>query len=416
MFNAFERAVAGRYLRARRGERFVSIIAILSLIGIALGVATLIITMSIFSGLKTGLLDRILGFNGHLGIYAAGAPLTNYDELAGKIRAVPGVVSAVPVVDGQVLLTDDHGTNAGGYVRGVSLDNLRALHVVSDHITRGNLNNFQGNDVILIGRGVAERFGIGVGGSITLLSPQGAATAFGTVPRVKAYRVVGIFNVGMLEYDNAYVFLPIEAAQIFFQKPAQATQIEVRVDDPDNVAIITDAIRKMLAGVPVRIVNWQQNYNGLIAALTSQQTMMFIVLMLIVMVAAFNVISSMIMMVKDKARDIAVLRTVGAARGAVMRIFILCGASVGVIGTTLGTILGIVFCLHIQEIQAWVERVTGQRLFPAEAFSLTYLPARLDPREIIQVVIASLALSLLATLYPSWRAAQTDPVVALRNE
>jgi lipoprotein-releasing system permease protein len=416
MLSTFEWVVAWRYLRARRGDRFVSLTAFLSLAGIALGVATLIITMSIFSGLKTGLLDRILGFNGHLGIYATSVPLTDYQAIAAKAAKVPGVVYAIPVVDGQVLLSDDRNTSAGGFVRGIAPADLRALHTVSDHIVAGSLDGFQGNDAIAIGSGVADRFHAGVGDTITLVSPQGAATAFGTVPRVRAYHVVAVFQIGMLEYDSAYVFLPMEAAQIFFQKQGQATQIEVRVDDPDRVAEAGAAIRQAIGNAPVRIINWQQNYNGLIAALTSQQTMMFIVLMLIVVIAAFNVISSMVMMIKDKARDIAVLRTIGASRGAVMRIFVRIGASVGLLGTALGALMGIVFCIYIQQIQAFVERASGAKLFPAEAFSLTYLPAKLETQQVVQVVVAALLLSFLATLYPSWRAAKTDPVVALRNE
>jgi len=416
MFGAFERAVAGRYLRARRGERFVSVIAGFSLVGIALGVATLIIVMSVMGGFKVDLLNRILGFNGHLGVYGSGAALTNYDALAGKIRAVPGVVSATPVIDGQVLLTDDRGSSTGGLVRGISQADLKALHAVSDHIVSGSLDEFHGDDAIAIGVGLARRFGLGIGSQLTLVSPEGAATAFGTIPRVRAYRIAAIFQVGMNEYDTSYVFLPIEAAQIFFQKPNAATQIEVSVDDPDRVREIARAIRAALQGIPIAVMDWQQNNNSFFAAVQVEQNVMFLILTLIILVAAFNVISSLIMMVKDKTRDIAVLRTLGAGRGAIMRIFLMCGASVGLTGTVAGTLLGVLFCLNIQTIQGWVEGVTGVSVFNPEVYYLTHLPARLDWHEVLQIVAMALALSLLATLYPSWRAARTDPVEALRNE
>jgi lipoprotein-releasing system permease protein len=416
MFNAFERAVAGRYLRARRGERFVSVIAGFSLIGIALGVATLIIVMSVMGGFKVDLLNRILGFNGHLGVYGSGAPLTNYDALSEKIRAIPEVVSATPVVDGQVLLTDDRGSSTGGLVRGIRQSDLKALHAVSDHILAGSLDAFQGDDAIAVGVGLARRFGLGIGSQLTLVSPEGAATAFGTIPRVRAYRVVAVFQVGMNEYDTSYVFLPLEAAQILFQKPGAATQIEVMVRDPERVGEVSRAIRAALSGVPIAVVDWQQSNNSFFAAVQVEQNVMFLILTLIILVAAFNVISSLIMMVKDKTRDIAVLRTLGAARGSVMRIFLMCGASVGVTGTLVGTLIGVVFCRNIQTIQGWVESVTGVSVFNPEVYYLTHLPARLNWHEVLQVVVMALGLSLLATLYPSWRAARTDPVEALRHE
>jgi lipoprotein-releasing system permease protein len=415
MFDPFERAVAGRYLRARRGERFVSVIAGFSLVGIALGVATLIIVMSVMGGFKVDLLDRILGFNGHLGVYGAGAPLTDYAADAAKIRGIPGVVTAIPVVDGQVLLTDGRGQSAGGLVRGVSQPDLRELHAVSDHIVAGSLDDFHGDDAAAVGVSLARRFGLTVGSSLTLVSPQGAATAFGTVPRVRAYRVAAIFQVGMNEYDSSYVFLPIEAAQVFFQKPGAATQIEVRLDDPDAVGVVGREVRAALSGQTVSVVDWRANNNSFFAAVQVEQNVMFLILTLIILVAAFNVVSSLIMMVKDKTRDIAVLRTLGAGRGAVLRIFLMCGASVGVTGTLAGLVIGVLFCWNIVTLQNWVESLTGATVFNPEVYYLAHLPARLDWREVAEVVAMALGLSLLATLYPSWRAARTDPVEALRN-
>jgi lipoprotein-releasing system permease protein len=417
MFGPFERAVAGRYLRARRGERFVSVIAIFSLVGIALGVATLIIVMSVMGGFKVDLLSRILGFNGHLGVYGAGGQLADFDDIAGRIRKIPDVVSVIPVVDGQVLLSGGQGQSSGGFVRGIREADLKSLHAVSDHVLAGSLDQFQGDDAIAIGVGMARRFSLGIGSELTLISPQGAATAFGTMPRVRAYKVAAIFQVGENEYDSAYVFLPLEAAQVYFQKPELATQLEVMLIDPERVLNVHRAILGVLPkDVPVRIVDWQQSNNSFFAAIQVEQNVMFLILTLIILVAAFNVISSLIMMVKDKTRDIAVLRTLGAGRGAVMRIFLMCGASVGITGTLLGLILGVVFCWNIETIQHWVEAVTGTSVFNPEVYYLTHLPARLNWHEVMQVVMMALALSLLATLYPSWRAARTDPVEALRHE
>ena len=414
MFGAFERAVAGRYLRARKGERFVSVIAAFSLVGIALGVGTLIVVMSVMGGFKTDLLNRILGFNGHLGVYGAGVPLAHFDADAARIRTLPGVTGAIPVVDGQVLLTDDRN-NSGGFVRGIRQADLQGLHAVSDHIRAGSLEAFTGPDAIAIGVTLAQRFGLTAGSSITLVSPQGAATAFGTVPRVRAYTVAAVFQVGMNEYDSGYVFLPLDSAQIFFQLPGQATQIEVSVADPDQARAVGRAILAALPDEGIHVIDWQQNNNSFFAAVQVEQNVMFLILTLIIVVAAFNVVSSLIMMVKDKTRDIAVLRTIGAGRGAVLRIFLMVGAAVGVTGTVLGTVLGVLFCRNIETIQGWVEGLTGRKVFDPTVYYLAHLPARLDWREVMQIVAMSLVLSLLATLYPSWRAARTDPVEALRN-
>jgi lipoprotein-releasing system permease protein len=416
VFNAFERAVAARYLRARRGERFVSVIAGFSLVGIALGVATLIIVMSVMGGFKIDLLNRILGFNGDLGVYGASGSITGYTGIARRIETLPGVTAALPVVDGQVLLTSARGASAGGYVRGIAPADLRRLYAVSDHIVAGSLSSFDGDDAIAIGVGMARRFGVWVGGRITLVSPQGAATAFGTIPRVRAYRIVAIFNVGENDYDSSYVFMPLPAAQIYFQKPGAVTQIAVRVKDPERVRLTTDAIRRAFPDAPLSVIDWQASNNSFFTAVAVEQNVMFLILTLIILVAAFNVISSLIMMVKDKTRDIAVLRTIGASRGSVMRIFLMCGASVGVIGTATGTALGIAFTLNIDRIQALVTRITGVDVFNPEVYYLTHLPARLDWGEVVRVVVMALVLSLLATLYPSWRAARTDPVEALRSE
>jgi lipoprotein-releasing system permease protein len=416
MFGAFERTVAARYLRARRGERFVSVIAGFSLVGIALGVATLIIVMSVMNGFRQELLARILGLNGHLGIYAIEQPLVDYDAIAARVRKLPGVLEAMPMVEGQALLTAERGGAYGGIVRGMRREDLQRLHVVSDNIRAGSLADFTGEDAVAIGVGLAQRLGLGIGSKLTLISPQGAATAIGTVPRIRAYTVVAIFQVGFNEADTSFVYLPLEAAQIFFQMRNAVTQIEVMVPDPDRVSAANHEIRTALAGQHLRVFDWTQSNNSLFAAVEVERNVMFLILTLIIVVAAFNVISSLIMMVKDKTRDIAVLRTMGAGAGAVMRIFVMCGAFVGVAGTFAGAVLGIVFCRNIETLRHWLESLTGTNLFNPEVYFLSQLPAVLDWHEVLQVVVIALVLSLLATVYPSWRAARTDPVEALRHE
>ena len=416
MFNAFERAVAGRYLRARRGERFVSVIAVFSLVGIALGVATLIIVMSVMNGFKADLLSRILGLNGDLSVYGVGAPITDYDAVTERIRQIPRVVSASPIVEGQVLLSVGN-YSAGGLVHGMDLSDLRALHEISDNIRAGSLDDFRGDDAIMIGATLAARANLEVGSRLTLVSPNGAATAFGTVPRVRAYRVVAIFDAGVNDYNASVVFLPLPAAQVYFQMPGGVSLVQVTTRQPDDVDDVAPEIRQALAGgAPLRVLDWTHSNNALFGAVQVEQNVMFLILTLIILVAAFNVISSLIMMVKDKTRDIAVMRTLGSTRGAVMRIFLMCGASVGVTGTLAGTAIGIVFCLNIERIKDLVQSVTGTELFNPEIYYLEHLPAKLEWPQVTQVIVMALILSLLATLYPSWRAARTDPVEALRHE
>jgi lipoprotein-releasing system permease protein len=417
MFGPFERMVAGRYLRARKGERFVSIIAIFSLVGIALGVATLIVVTSVMSGFQVELVSRILGVNGHITVQAyAGQKLDDYPPLVSQVRALPDVASATPVLDGQALLSTEGGGARGGLVRGISLDDLRALHPISDHIVAGDLANFTGDDAIVVGVGLASAYRLHVGDPLTVISPEGAATAIGTIPRVRAYKVVAVFDAGLNDYNSGVVFLPLPAAQVFFQKPNAITGIEIRLHDPDRVNVVGAALAPLLRGRPVYARDWRHANDTIIGVLQVQKDTMFIVLGMIVLVAAFNVVSSLIMLVKDKRADIAVLRTIGASSFSVLRIFLMCGAFVGVAGTVIGTVIGIVFCHYIVAIQHFVEQVTGGQVFDASVFMLTELPNTVDWADVGRVVALGLVLSLLATLYPSWRAARTDPVEALRHE
>ena len=322
IFNSFERMVAFRYLRARRAEGFVSVIAIFSLLGIALGVATLIIVMSVMNGFRADLMGRILGLNGDLGVYAESGSLGDFTAAAQKVRQVPGVTAAIPMVEGQVMATTDAGAS-GALVHGIRPADLRALRLVSQRIVAGSLAGF-GDDGVAIGYRLAQRLGVGVGGRVTVISPQGTATVFGTMPRIKTYHVAALFDVGMYEYDNSFIYAPLDAAQLFFRLPQAVNDLQVYVADPDRVNATARRIISVLGG-KVRIVDWQEANSSLFNAVEIERNVMFLILTLIIVVAAFNIISSMIMMVKDKGRDIAILRTMGASRGMILRIFMLSG-------------------------------------------------------------------------------------------
>ncbi|MFI4948497.1 MAG: lipoprotein-releasing ABC transporter permease subunit [Alphaproteobacteria bacterium] len=413
IFGAFERMVAFRYLRARRQEGFVSVIAIFSLLGIALGVATLIIVMAVMNGFRTELVGRILGLNGHLAVYGEGASFSDFDAAAAKVRQVPGVLSATPLVEGQVMATSAAGA-AGAVVRGIRPNDIRARALIAGHIVAGSLAQF-GDDGVAIGDRLAHRLGLGVGGRVTLIAPEGTDTAFGTVPRLKTYRIAALFDVGYYEYDNSFIYVPLDAAQVFFRLPNAVSYLEVFVADADQSSAEAHLVAAALGG-QVRILDWQHANSGIVAAVEIERNVMFLILTLIILVAAFNIISGMIMMVKDKGRDIAILRTMGASRGMVLRIFMLSGASIGVVGTLLGFVLGVLVTRNLEAIREFLQNILQVKLFAAEIYFFTRIPARIEPGEVATVVIMALALSFLATLYPSWRAARLDPVEGLRYE
>ena len=413
IFGPFERMVAFRYLRARRQEGFVSVIAIFSLLGIALGVATLIIVMSVMNGFRTELIGRILGLNGHLAVYGETAQLKDFDAAAAKVRQVQGVVGATPLVEGQVMATSEGGA-AGALVRGIRPDDIRARKLIADHIVAGSLAEF-GDDRVAIGDRLARRLGLGIGGRVTLIAPEGTDTAFGTMPRLKTYRIAALFDVGFYEYDNSFIYVPLDAAQLFFRMPDAVSDIEVFLADADSASRAGPMIAAALGG-HVRILDWQHANSSIVNAVEIERNVMFLILTLIILVAAFNIISGMIMMVKDKGRDIAILRTMGASRGMVLRIFMLSGASIGVVGTLAGFALGVVFTENIEAIRHFLQDLLHVNLFSAEIYFFTRIPAQLDEGEVASVVLMALLLSFLATLYPSWRAARLDPVEGLRYE
>ncbi|HYD32682.1 MAG TPA: lipoprotein-releasing ABC transporter permease subunit [Azospirillaceae bacterium] len=415
IFSPFERMVAMRYLRPRRQEGFISVIAVLSFLGIAVGVATLITVMSVMNGFRAELLSRVLGLNGHMGIYSVqGGPLTDYDSLVARIRTVPGVLQASPLVEGQALVTTK-GVASGAVVRGVRPEDFRRRPVVSDNVVSGSLDLFEG-DKIAIGLRMAQRLNLRIGDQLPLISPQGAPTAFGTVPRMRAYTIGAIFHVGMYEYDNSFIFMPLEAAQAFFRLPEDGVStLELFVSDPDQVRAFREAVFPALEGRG-RIVDWQQSNASFYTALRVERNVMFLILTLIIAVAALNIISSMIMLVKEKGRDIAILRTMGATRGQILRIFFLSGASIGVVGTLLGLALGVLVTENIESIRQFFQSLSGTKLFAEEIYFLSYMPAKIDWSEVTEVVGMGLILSFIATIPPAWRAARLDPVEALRYE
>lgn len=413
MFSAFEWMMAMRYLRARRQEGFISVIAWFSLLGIALGVATLIIVMSVMNGFREELLDRILGINGHLSIYGQSEQLADFDDLADKIRALEGVTDVSPIIEGQVMVSARKEAS-GAVVRGFRPDDLKGRAIVAENIRGGSLDHFD-KDSVVIGTRLARKLGVGVGHDITLISPKGNITAFGTVPRMKKYRVAATFEIGMYEYDVGFVFMQLSAAQVYFKMPDAVSNLEVSVIHPDKAMQIGREIAP-LSDQTLRVHDWQRANASFFNAIQVERNVMFLILTLIILVAAFNIISSMIMLVKDKGRDIAILRTMGASKGTIMRIFFISGASVGIIGTFAGFVLGLSFANNIESIRQWIQGLTGTELFAAEIYFLSQLPAVVDTTEVIAVVLMGLGLSFLATLYPSWRAARIDPAEALRYE
>lgn len=414
MFSAFEWMMALRYLRARKREGFVSVITWFSLLGIAIGVATLIIVMSVMNGFRAELMDRILGLNGHVNVYAAVGSMVDYDAKADAVRKVEGVVSATPLIEGQVMATSG-GQARGAVMRGIKPEDLLGRDMLAGNIRAGSLEEFGADDTILIGTDMARRLGVRVGDRITIVSPKGQPTAFGTVPRMRAFRVVATFEIGMFEYDSSFAFIPLHSAQVYFQMPDRVSNLEVFVNDTGATPEIGQRIKGALED-QVRIFDWQRTNASFFNAIQVERNVMFLILTLIILVAAFNIISSLIMLVKDKGRDIAILRTMGATRGSIMRVFFIAGASIGVVGTFAGFALGLWFSLNIEGIRQWIQSVTGTELFAAEIYFLSQLPSKVDPMEVLATVLMGLGLSFLATLYPSWRAARLDPAEALRYE
>ncbi|MFN0217412.1 MAG: lipoprotein-releasing ABC transporter permease subunit [Hyphomicrobium sp.] len=413
-FSPFEWMLAGRYLRARRKEGFISVIAGFSFLGIMLGVATLIIVMAVMNGFRHDLFEKIMGLNGHVIVSKIAEPFEDFADVAKRISAVPGVKSTLPLIEGQVMVSSNVQA-LGGLVRGVDETGLKSLPLISKNVTAGTIDGFDGQTGIAMGARLANQLRVGLGDTVTLVSPRGAATPFGTAPRSKPYVISALFELGMSEYDRMMIFMPLAEAQKYFAKGGEVDVLEVVVDNPEHVDRFNTLI-KQAGGPTINVSDWRQRNETFFNVLAVERNVMFIILSLIVLVAALNIISGLMMLVKDKGRDIAILRTMGASKGSVMRVFLITGASIGVVGTLAGLVLGVVFCWNIEAIKNFVSWITGTTVFDPSIYYLTKLPAEIDVRETAGIVAMAMALSVLATIYPSWKASRMDPVEALRYE
>ncbi|MAS86921.1 MAG: lipoprotein-releasing system transmembrane subunit LolC [Micavibrio sp.] len=413
MFNPFERMVAWRYLRAKKAEGFVSVIAGFSFLGIMLGVATLIIVMSVMNGFRAELIGRILGLNGHISISAVQGDLPGYDAIRQEILKINGVVDVMPSIEKQALLSVN-GAATGVMLRGISAADFAEKKELYEGIVTGDIANFN-DTTIAVGSELAKSLNLAIGSQLTIISPQVKAGPFGAVPRSRSYTVGLVFDVGMYEYNRGFIFVPLDEAQKFFQMPNKVSLLEVTTPNPAHLDEIKRAIIKAMPP-SIRISDWRDTNHSFYNALQVERNVMFLILTLIIIVAAFNIISSMIMLVKDKSKDIAIMRTVGAGRGSILKIFILTGSLIGFMGTFFGAGLGIAFALNIESVREFLEGLTGTELFSAEIYFLSQLPAVIEWSEVIGIVGMALFLSLAATLYPAWRASRLDPVEVLRYE
>src|SRR5689334_6722773 len=372
-FAPFEWMLSLRYLRARRKEGFISVIAGFSFLGIMLGVATLIIVMAVMNGFRQELLDKILGLNGHLLIQPIESPLTDWKDVSDRVSKIEGVRLAAPIVEGQALASSPFNAS-GVLVRGIRGGDLEKLGSIARNIKQGTLDGFDTGQGIAIGSRLADQLSVRVGDNLTLVAPRGAVTPMGTTPRIKAYKVAAIFEIGMSEYDAAFVFMPLPEAQAYFNRTGDVTAIEVYTDDPDHIDDFRTLVSKAAAR-PIFMIDWRQRNRTFFGALQVERNVMFLILTLIVVVAALNIVSGLIMLVKDKGHDIAILRTMGATQGAVMRVFLITGSSIGVVGTVAGFILGLVICMNVEAIRQFLSWATGSRIFPEELYFLSHLPA-----------------------------------------
>lgn len=417
LFNNLEKKVAFRYMRSK-GKGFGSVISWVSLIGIMLGVATLIVVMSVMAGFHDSLLSRIIGMNGHVVVYHQDGAIKDYDFLINKMRqnkiVSANAVSIVPIAEGQVMASAN-GYNSGAMIRGIRMADLKSKTATGTRIYGKSLDDIKDGDLI-IGSSLGRSLRVTMGDNVSLISANGGtATAFGTMPRVMSYPVKSSFFMGMYEYDSGYIFMPLETAQKYLNIGDSVTHIDLFLRNPEKTTAVRETLTNLLPrGFVVR--DWKDLNKGFVGALQVESNVMFLILMLIVIVAAFNIVSSLVMLVKDKSKDIAVLRTFGVSRHSMMKIFILAGTSIGAIGAMLGTGLGVIVSIYIEPIRHFFQWATGRDLFPADLYYLSELPSKLEFTSVIGIALIAIALAFLATLYPAWKAANTDPVEVLRNE
>ncbi len=413
MFGKLEVSIAFRYLRAKRKEGFASLVAVFSFIGIMLGVATLVVTMAVMNGVKSELINRIIGINAHISVNSATGKIQNFRMITEKIKKVEGVIQATPAVYGQSLMSVG-GQNIGVVVRGVDSIDLLEKELVKKNIS-GKIYNDNKFETI-VGIELAKKLGLHTDSKISLISPTFNQTLFGAIPRLKEYKVSGVFDVGMYEYDSGVIFIPLESAQNFFSLVDDVSTIEILVNEPKNLGKIKDDIFKVIQNSPYYITDWREANSGFLESIDVQSNVLFLILGLIILVAAFNIISGMVMLVNDKNKEVAILRTIGMKRRSVITIFIICGSAIGFLGTLFGVGLGLAFASHIEEIKLWLEAITNKNLFSAEIYFLSKLPAEVRSGDIINIITLSLGLSFVSTIYPAWKASRIDPAEALKYE
>ncbi len=413
-FSYAECLLAYKYLRARRRDGFISVIAGFSFLGITLGVATLIIVMAVMNGFRIELVNQILGINGHIGVYAYGRDITDYETKIAKINTIKGITAAGATIEGQVLVSHQD-RQAGVAIRAPRSYDLKNMAIMQNSLKQGSYESLLDGQHIALGSKLAFQLGVNLNDTVTILSPKGRVTPFGTAPRIKTYTIGAIFTIGMSLYDSNFIFMDLAEAQNFFIKPNSVSGLDIRVDKPDNVADFRQAIFDAV-GDNVQVTTWQESNATYLSALAVERTVMFIILSLIILVAALNIISGMIMLVKDKSKDIAVLRTFGASQGAIMRIFLITGATIGILGTIFGLMIGALFCAYINEIRVFISNLLGVSLFDPSVYFLARMPAEMTWPDTIKIVTMSLSLSLLAGIFPARRAAKLDPAEVLRYE
>ena len=416
MFSKLEFLIAIRYLKSKRKEGFISVIAIFSFSGIMIGVATLIIVMSVMNGFRYELIERILGINSHLTVYSKEHKIANYQNLVEQIKKIDGVIYANPIIESQAMLSTKN-KNAGGLIRGIKVSDLQNKNLIKENITAGNLGKIADKNSVLIGSILAQNLNLQIDDPIKIISGETNETIIGAIPRIKTYKVAGIFDSGMYEYDSTTIFMNFEMAQIHFRLGNSASAIEVFTKNPSDLEQIKLAIYESLIDNNGLYFNdWQQANSSFIEALKVESTVMFFILTLIILVAVFNIISSMIMLVNDKNKNIALLRTLGMSKNAILRIFLICGSMIGFLGTIFGLIIGIIFSANINNIKLFLESITDSTLFNPAIYFLSTLPSRILISDVILITSMSFTLSFLATLYPAYKASKANPAEILRYE
>ncbi len=418
MFSKLERKVAFRYMRSKRKQGFVSVISWISLLGIMLGVATLIVVMSVMGGFHDTLLSRIVGMNGHVVVYHQDGAIKDYDFLIDKMKqnkiVEASITDIVPIAEGQIMVSAN-GNNSGAMIRGIEMSDLKNQIAKGSKTFGKQLNDVVSGELVM-GMSLARNLRITLGEKVSLVSANGAsATAFGTIPRIKSYPVSSLFFMGMYEYDSGFIFMPMETAQTYLNIENAVTHIDLFLKDPEKTEDVSTALENLLPESFV-VRDWRDLNQGFVGALQVESNVMFLILMLIIIVAAFNIVSSLVMLVKDKSKDIAVLRTFGVSRKSMMKIFILTGTSIGFIGAVFGTVFGLLLAIYIEPIRQFIQMLTGRDLFPPELYYLSELPSKVVFSDVMGIAIIAIVLSFIATLYPAWKAANTDPVDVLRNE